>query len=179
MLVFSLDNQSNKPLYQQIYEHIKQEIMKGRLSYGEKLPSARELASTLLISRNPVDTAYEQLMAEGYVYSLPQKGYYVNEITYIKEYGQEEEKNSPCFEEREESSQQWQYNFNPDEVDYSHFPYSTFRSVTRSVLEQRDFLSSGNPKGEQELCKEVAKYLYRSRGVQCELSQIVMGAGIG
>ena len=76
--------------------------MKGRLSYGEKLPSARELASTLLISRNPVDTAYEQLMAEGYVYSLPQKGYYVNEITYIKEYGQEEEKNSPCFEEREE-----------------------------------------------------------------------------
>ena len=179
MLVFSLDNQSNKPLYQQIYEYIKQEIMKGRLSYGEKLPSARELASTLLISRNPVDTAYEQLMAEGYVYSLPQKGYYVNEITYIKEYGQEEEKNSPCFEEREESSQQWKYNFNPDEVDYSHFPYSTFRSVTRSVLEQRDFLSSGNPKGEQELCKEVAKYLYRSRGVQCELSQIVMGAGIG
>ena len=42
MLVFSLDNESGKPLYQQIYEYIKEEIMQGRLSYREKLPSARE-----------------------------------------------------------------------------------------------------------------------------------------
>ena len=60
MLVFSLDNESGKPLYQQIYEYIKEEIMQGRLSYREKLPSARELAASLLVSRNPVDTAYEQ-----------------------------------------------------------------------------------------------------------------------
>ena len=66
MLVFSLDNESGKPLYQQIYEYIKEEIMQGRLSYREKLPSARELAASLLVSRNPVDTAYEQLVAEGY-----------------------------------------------------------------------------------------------------------------
>ena len=78
MLVFSLDNESGKPLYQQIYEYIKEEIMQGRLSYREKLPSARELAASLLVSRNPVDTAYEQLVAEGYVYAVAQKGYYVN-----------------------------------------------------------------------------------------------------
>ena len=84
MLVFSLDNESGKPLYQQIYEYIKEEIMQGRLSYREKLPSARELAASLLVSRNPVDTAYEQLVAEGYVYAVAQKGYYVNEITYIR-----------------------------------------------------------------------------------------------
>ena len=86
MLFFSLDNESGKPLYQQIYEYIKEEIMQGRLSYREKLPSARELAASLLVSRNPVDTAYEQLVAEGYVYAVAQKGYYVNEITYIREY---------------------------------------------------------------------------------------------
>ena len=96
MLVFSLDNESGKPLYQQIYEYIKEEIMQGRLSYREKLPSARELAASLLVSRNPVDTAYEQLVAEGYVYAVAQKGYYVNEITYIREYsGQKEDSPAP------------------------------------------------------------------------------------
>ncbi len=98
MLVFSLDNESGIPLYQQIYEYIKEEIMQGRLSYREKLPSARELAASLLVSRNPVDTAYEQLVAEGYVYAVAQKGYYVNEITYIREYSGRKE-DSPAPEE--------------------------------------------------------------------------------
>ncbi len=177
MLVFSLDNESGKPLYQQIYEYIKEEIMQGRLSYREKLPSARELAASLLVSRNPVDTAYEQLVAEGYVYAVPQKGYYVSEITYIREYrGQkkeiplQEEEHPPVF---------WKYNFNPDEVDSSHFPYATLRSIARNVMEREEFLSSGNAQGEEAFRRQVAKYLYRSRGVQCELSQIVIGAGIG
>ena len=82
----------------QIYEYIKEEIMQGRLSYREKLPSARELAASLLVSRNPVDTAYEQLVAEGYVYAVAQKGYYVNEITYIREYSEQKE-DSPAPEE--------------------------------------------------------------------------------
>ena len=177
MLVFSLDNESGKPLYQQIYEYIKEEIMQGRLSYREKLPSARELAASLLVSRNPVDTAYEQLVAEGYVYAVAQKGYYVNEITYIREYsGQKEDSPAP---EEEKIPVCWKYNFNPDEVDSSHFPYAVFRSIARNVMDREDFLSSGNAQGDRQFRSQVAKYLYRSRGVQCELSQIVIGAGIG
>ena len=177
MLVFSLDNESGKPLYQQIYEYIKEEIMQGRLSYREKLPSARELAASLLVSRNPVDTAYEQLVAEGYVYAVPQKGYYVSEITYIREYrGQKKE---IPLQEEEHTPVCWKYNFNPDEVDSSHFPYATLRSIARNVMEREEFLSSGNAQGEEAFRRQVAKYLYRSRGVQCELSQIVIGAGIG
>ena len=177
MLVFSLDNESGKPLYQQIYEYIKEEIMQGRLSYREKLPSARELAASLLVSRNPVDTAYEQLVAEGYVYAVAQKGYYVNEITYIREYsGQKEDSPAP---EEEKIPVCRKYNFNPDEVDSSHFPYAVFRSIARNVMDREDFLSSGNAQGDRQFRSQVAKYLYRSRGVQCELSQIVIGAGIG
>ena len=177
MLVFSLDNESGKPLYQQIYEYIKEEIMQGRLSYREKLPSARELAASLLVSRNPVDTAYEQLVAEGYVYAVAQKGYYVNEITYIREYSGRKE-DSPAPEE-EKIPVCRKYNFNPDEVDSSHFPYAVFRSIARNVMDREDFLSSGNAQGDRQFRSQVAKYLYRSRGVQCELSQIVIGAGIG
>lgn len=177
MLVFSLDNESGKPLYQQIYEYIKEEIMQGRLSYREKLPSARELAASLLVSRNPVDTAYEQLVAEGYVYAVSQKGYYVSEITYIREYrGQKKE---IPLQEEEHTPVCWKYNFNPDEVDSSHFPYATLRSIARNVMDREEFLCSGNAQGEEAFRRQVAKYLYRSRGVQCELSQIVIGAGIG
>lgn len=176
MLVFSLDNKSGKPLYQQIYEYIKEEIMQGRLSYREKLPSARELAASLLVSRNPVDTAYEQLVAEGYVYAIAQKGYYVSEITYIREYN--EEKTEPFLQE-ETTPVSWKYNFNPDEVDSSHFPYAVFRSIARNVMDREEFLSSGDAQGDGAFRDQVAKYLYRSRGVQCDRSQIVIGAGIG
>ena len=129
------------------------------------------------MSRNPVDTAYEQLVAEGYVYAVSQKGYYVSEITYIREYrGQKKE---IPLQEEEHTPVCWKYNFNPDEVDSSHFPYATLRSIARNVMDREEFLCSGNAQGEEAFRRQVAKYLYRSRGVQCELSQIVIGAGIG
>lgn len=97
MLTFSLNSKSDEPMYHQIYSYIKEEIMAGRLTRDQKLPSARELAEYLAVSRNPVDTAYEQLMAEGYVYSRPKSGYFVNRITYTQQFtGGENE------EEREE-----------------------------------------------------------------------------
>ena len=163
MLVFSLDNESGKPLYQQIYEYIKEEIMQGRLSYREKLPSAREL-----VSRNPVDTAYEQLVAEGYVYAVAQKGYYVNEITYIREYSGRKE-DSPAPEE-EKIPVCRKYNFNPDEVDSSHFPYAVFRSIARNVMDREDFLSSGNAQGDRQFRSQVAKYLAMRTFADCDRS---------
>ena len=51
-------------LYEQIYEHIKEEIRKGKLLYQEKLPSTRSLASYLQVSRSTVELAYEQLLSE-------------------------------------------------------------------------------------------------------------------
>lgn len=64
MLSCQLNRLNGIPLYEQLYSHIKKEIIEGRLSYGTKLPSKRKLSSFLKIGRNTVETAYEQLAAE-------------------------------------------------------------------------------------------------------------------
>src|SRR5579862_6368939 len=54
-------------LYQQVYRALRGEILSGRLASGERVPSTREIANLLNISRNTAVMAYEQLLAEGYI----------------------------------------------------------------------------------------------------------------
>ena len=61
----NLEPHSAVPLYEQIYQYIKNDIQKGRISAGEKLPSTRSLAGYLEVSRSTVELAYEQLVSEG------------------------------------------------------------------------------------------------------------------
>ena len=63
----SLDHSSSVPLYRQIYQWIRRAIVDGQLHAGQNLPSTRQLASELGVSRNTASTAYEQLQAEGYL----------------------------------------------------------------------------------------------------------------
>src|SRR3954453_13045030 len=66
---------------QQIYMGIKDNILKGKLKANEKLPSKRSLADQLNVSINSVSFGYEQLLAEGYIYAIERKGYFVENIT--------------------------------------------------------------------------------------------------
>ena len=66
-LMIPLDTKSLTPLYQQIEEYLKQEIQEGRLVAGMRLPSSRALSANLLVSRSTIETAYDQLVAEGYI----------------------------------------------------------------------------------------------------------------
>ena len=77
---FNLIKESKKPIYIQLYSFIKEEIELGELKANDKLPSKRKLASSLGISQNTVESAYSQLIVEGYVKSVEKKGYYVLEI---------------------------------------------------------------------------------------------------
>ena len=61
----SLDPGSRKPLYEQIYEAVRDAILSGYISCGEKLPSTRFEAEFLSCSRSTVELAYEQLLSEG------------------------------------------------------------------------------------------------------------------
>ena len=63
----AFDRTSGVPLYQQIYEGLRQAIISGRLPRGQRLPSTRALAAELAVSRFPVITAFELLLEEGYV----------------------------------------------------------------------------------------------------------------
>src|ERR1700727_452061 len=63
----ALDSRSATPMYQQLYEWFRRAILEGQLRPGQRVPSTRNLAAELKISRIPVSSAYEQLGAEGYL----------------------------------------------------------------------------------------------------------------
>ena len=79
-LTISLDPGSKIPLYEQIYDYIKQEIQSGRIQSGDRLPSTRALCRHLEVSRSTVELAYEQLLSEGYVETVPYRGYFVAQL---------------------------------------------------------------------------------------------------
>lgn len=94
-LTIELTDRGEKYLYQQIYEYIKEEIRKGKLFAGEKLPSTRSLAEYLQVARSTVDFAYGQLVAEGYVEARPCKGYFVSHAEELFHFPAEE--NVPLY----------------------------------------------------------------------------------
>ncbi|EOR27777.1 DeoR family transcriptional regulator [Clostridium sartagoforme AAU1] len=76
----NLRQNSEIPLYIQLYDFIKSQIQNGNLKSNSKLPSKRKLSKYLDISQNTVEAAYGQLITEGYITSIPKKGYYVSEL---------------------------------------------------------------------------------------------------
>lgn len=77
MLSYDMAKRGQLPLYEHLYRCIKDDILTGNLAPDDRLPSKRRLAEHLGISLITVEGAYNQLLAEGYIYTLPRKGYYV------------------------------------------------------------------------------------------------------
>lgn len=78
--MFNLDLKSRIPIYEQLRQRVKQLIIQNVLRPDEKLPSVRSLAQELTINPNTIQKAYRELEREGYIYSLPGKGSFVNEM---------------------------------------------------------------------------------------------------
>lgn len=74
-----ISNANNKPIYEQIFTQIRDQILSGDLSPGQALPSIRALAKDLRVSVITTKRAYEELEKAGYVYTVPAKGSYVAE----------------------------------------------------------------------------------------------------
>ena len=72
-----ISNSSGKPIYEQIADQIKEQIMAGSLAAGDALPSMRLLAKELRISVITTKRAYEELEREGFLHSVPGKGCFV------------------------------------------------------------------------------------------------------
>lgn len=79
-LLVPIETHGKKPIYEQIYTYIREEIRRGNLREGERLPSTRSLAENLKVSRCTTQMAYEQLVAEGYIEARPCRGNYVAHI---------------------------------------------------------------------------------------------------
>ena len=72
-------NTGGQPIYEQIYSQLKAQIIAGALSPGEALPSIRALAKDLKISVITTKRAYDELEAEGFLYTVAGKGCFVAE----------------------------------------------------------------------------------------------------
>ena len=72
-----LDHRDSRPIYAQIIDGLRQQIVSGILQPGEKLPSVRELAGMLTINPNTIQRSYRHLEAEGWILTVPGKGCFV------------------------------------------------------------------------------------------------------
>jgi GntR family transcriptional regulator/MocR family aminotransferase len=173
-LTIPLQEKAKEPLYQQIYNYMKNEIRKGNLSAGQKLPSTRSLAEHLQVSRSTVDFAYEQLLSEGYIEAIPYKGHFVCEISRLyQQIARVEE------EKKAEKKAEAAFDFSPNRVDITNFPFDTWKRISKNVFmdEEREIFAMGDAKGDERLRETICRYLHSSRGVECSPGQVIVGAG--
>lgn len=74
-----LNGRDSRPIYEQIKDELRKLIVTGALDRDERLPSVRSLATQLAINPNTIQRAYNELEAEGYIYSVPGKGSFAAE----------------------------------------------------------------------------------------------------
>jgi GntR family transcriptional regulator len=74
-----IDYRDPRPIYEQVKDSLRRLVLSGALPPGEKLPSVRELATSLTINPNTIQRAYRELEAEGYIVSVPGRGSFVRE----------------------------------------------------------------------------------------------------
>lgn len=200
-LLIALRQDGGKHLYEQIYGYIKEEIRKGRLRFGERLPSTRSLSEFLQVSRSTVELAYGQLLSEGYIEARPYRGYFVCQVEELfdftdreaareagmlsgeplRENGAADGRGRPVCGGRQNSAADCTYlcDFSPDSIDMTVFPYATWKKITKEILvdANSEMFSSGSPKGDYALRETIARYLHSSRGVNCHPEQVIIGAG--
>lgn len=175
-LTIHLDTASAVPLYEQIYQYLKNEIQSGGLPFGKRLPSTRNLANYLQVSRTTVDMAYGQLVSEGYIEARPYRGYFVSELEGLYHLHSELRAQE---QERQQAGEAFAYDFSPSGVDLNSFPFGIWRKLSRNILmaDNKKVFQLGDPQGEYELRKTIAEYLHQARGVSASPEQIIVGAG--
>lgn len=171
---------TNEPIYVQIYRFYKEEIVCGRMQSQERLPSIRQLALHLNISRNPVEMAYAQLTAEGYITGKAKSGYFAAELDWLPPSSKEQAYTSRAADGIEERTySKATLSFEYDQTDVEQFPLALWRKMTHKVLQpsERDLLYYGDHKGEIGLRRLIVDYVQQNRGVLCDLEQVVITAG--
>ncbi|HYE67722.1 MAG TPA: PLP-dependent aminotransferase family protein [Anaerovoracaceae bacterium] len=174
---FQID--SATPLYLQLYHYIKTDILDGNILPLEKLPSLRILSKSLDLSLTTIELAYNQLLVEGYIYSKPQSGYFVNQIS-AGMGSLRKNDNADLYESIPLVHSDPLADFEKNGYfDMSCFDFVKWKKCINQVLTEYPhlLLREGDPKGEKALRLEISKYVYQSRGVICTPDQIVIGAG--
>lgn len=172
--MYTVKHDSKISLSVQIYQQVIDQIKKGIYQKGDKLISSRKLANELGVSRNTVLNAYEQLLAEGYITSIVGSGYLVNEIEppIVKEPSSKYLQPIP-----NKKKYQYKYSFSYSTIDPNYFPYDNWRKSMNSALELMQDNYEEYLRSEDCLKQSLRNYLYHSRGVDCDLQQIIITTG--
>ncbi len=173
----TIDRQSQVPITRQIYARLRDLILSGALRPEAPLPSSRQLAQDLGVSRNVVLNAVDQLLAEGYAEARVGAGTFVAKgaaftpedtpaLTCIRPIGF-----SPLRHDR--------VDFRSGLPDLSQFPVGLWQRISRAVWDRVSAadLSYSQPEGRPELRAEIARYLAAQRGVRCHPDQVLVTAG--
>ena len=176
MLTYVFDN-SDTPLYEQVYKHIKSDIISGILSPGEKLPSKRSFARNNGISTITIQNAYDQLISEGYVFTVPKKGYYVANIN---EMSRVPAGTSIKLDIKiPEKPAKFRFDLSNNKINSDNFPFSIWAKLLRETMSERsrELMEVSPTGGIYELRAAIADYLKSFRGMLVDPDQIVIGAG--
>ena len=177
MITYTFTNTGSDSLYEYLYKCIKNDILQGNIRAGEKLPSKRTFAKNLGISVITVENAYEQLIAEGYIYSIPKKGFYVTDLK--KEV--ETEKKTVTREMVPITGGESGYfaDFTSNQTQSELFPFTVWTRMIREVLGENQIQLMTNPPcgGIYPLREAIAKYLKEFRDMTVLPEQIIIGAG--
>jgi GntR family transcriptional regulator/MocR family aminotransferase len=184
--IVALDRRLNQPLHRQLYDGYRDAILDGRLRPGQRLPSTRALASELAVSRIPVVTAFEQLVAEGYVESRVGAGSFVAP-------GLADQRPAPSPTPRpgprrvppsplaiaDEPWFQLAGPFRIGQPALDEFPAELWgRVVARHARKQsRRQMTYGDPMGFPPLREALADHLRTVRSVACRAEQIMIVSG--
>jgi GntR family transcriptional regulator / MocR family aminotransferase len=168
-LLLPLARHAERPMGAQIEEHLRQAIRTGTLKPGARVPSTRDLARQLGVSRGLVVNAYAQLGAEGYL--VVRQGALPRVSDAVAHEAAEVEEAPAAAAPR--------YDFRPSLPDVSMFPRDAWlRCVRKALAEMTDAdLRYGEPRGAQPLRAALADYLGRVRGVVATPSRFVITTG--
>lgn len=194
LAAISFDPESGMPLYRQLYFAIREAILANRLQPGARLPATRTLAQDMNLSRNTVVSAYEQLLAEGYLDGRTGAGSYVSTVLpedllnarQAPAADRVKESPGPSLSARgkrlaalREASGTMPKPFSPGLPELVAFPFEEWARLLarRWRSPPRSFLVGGDPSGYRPLREALAEYLGAARAVSCGPDQILIVSG--
>jgi len=192
-LLLRLDESAQAPLYQQIYEQIRNAVTSGRLTQGDRLVSIRKLSADLGVSHTTVEQAYLQLATEGLVANVPRSGYVVEHVDadYFKlerpsgaddVHDLAKARSREAFYAENRSGGEVRYDFSYANLQPDSFPVRTWRRLLDEVLYARtspELARYAYTDEVRSLQVELSGLLSRTRGVDCAPEQIVVQSGTG
>ena len=171
-----MQRESGQFIYRQLYSQLKEDILAFKYESHEKLPSKRDMSQHLNISVNSVKAAYEQLLAEGYIYTEERKGYFIEPLEKLII---DPNAQISLNVQEQQIEDAYDYSFSHMSTDISAFPVEVWTKLVKRVFENYDHELSSIPqiKVPIELRQSIAKLVSYQRGIQCHSEQIVIGSG--